>query len=148
MTDKKVLLDAAALLVKLAGGSDATSDPKLQQIIEVWLKMVDQFEADSKPHPWVDWNTGVLPEQAGTNERESPFYEKFKNFWVAMEREGVIDQTGKPFVQLHRQKVGGNKLFEESVKFLAKTPEGKAWFNHPLNANYLPKPQDMMLLFS
>lgn len=144
MSDKKVLLDAAALLVKLAQGDIV--DPKLAQIIATWEKLVEQFDNEAKPHPWQDWNTGVLPEQAGNNEPESPFYEKFKNFWKAMERQRVVDHTGKPFVQLHRIRDGGNKMFEDAVKFLAKTPEGRAWFNDPLNANYLPKVQDMLLL--
>lgn len=145
MSDKQILLDAAALLVKLATGNN-TTDPKLAEIIQTWERLVLQFEESTKPHPWVDWNSGVLPEQSGNNEPESPFYEKFKNFWKAMERQRVVDQTGKPFVQLHRVRDGGNKLFEESVKFLAKTPEGRAWFNDPLNTNYLPKAQDMLLL--
>lgn len=146
MTDKKVLLDAAALLVKLATGDSAPTDPKLATIIATWEKLLEQFENSNKPHDWVDWGPGVLPDQSGNNEPESPFYEKFKNFWKAMEREGVRDHTGKPFVQLHRTKDGGNKMFEDAVKYLAKTPEGRAWFNHPLNANYLPKAQDMLLL--
>ena len=146
MSDKKVLLDAAALLVKLAGGPDTTTDPKLQQIINTWLKMVEQFDAESKPHEWRDFGNGVLPERAGDGTPESPFYEKFKSFWMAMERQGVFDHTKKPFNSLAIRKLYGWDGFETAIKFLAKTNEGKAWFNDPLNANYLPKAQDMLLL--
>lgn len=146
MSDKKVLLDAAALLVKLAGGQEAKPDPKLDEILAVWQKMIEQFEKDDQPHEWRDFQPGTPYWEVGDNRPESPFYEKFKSFWMAMERERVIDHTGKVFNQIQRTKEGGNKMFEDAVKYLAKTPEGRAWFNHPLNANYLPKAQDMLLL--
>lgn len=146
MSDKKVLLDAAALLVKLAGGPETKPDPKLDEIIAVWMKLVEQFENDEKPHEWQDFKPGTPYWEVGDNRKESPFYEKFKSFWMAMERQRVPDHTGKPFVQIQRTKEGGNQMFEDAVKFLAKTPQGRAWFNDPLNTNYLPKAQDMLLL--
>ena len=146
MSDKKILLDAAALLVKLANGTENKADPKLEEMIAVWMRMIEQFENDEKPHEWRDLAPGTPYWDTGDNVKESPFYEKFKSFWMAMERQRVVDHTGKQFVQIQRQKEGGNKMFEDAVKFLAKTPQGRAWFNDPLNANYLPKAQDMLLL--
>lgn len=142
--DVKTLLDAAAMLVQLAGQS--TANGKEAEIVAVWQEMIRQAEQRTKPHGWVDLAPGTPYWEVGNNEKESPFYQKFINFWKAMERERVVDQSRKPFVYQEAIKRGGNAEFEKSVKFLARTPEGVAWFNDELNKNYLPKPQDMLLL--
>lgn len=142
--DVKTLLDAAAMLVQLAGQS--VSNSKEAEIMAVWQEMIRQAEERTKPHGWVDLAPGTPYWEVGNNEKESPFYQKFINFWKAMQRERVVDQSEKPFVYQEAIKRGGNAEFEKSVKFLARTPEGIAWFNDERNKNYLPKPQDMLLL--
>jgi hypothetical protein len=143
--DSKTLLDVAALLVSMAGTQPVTN-PKEAEIVAVWQEMVRQAQERTKPHDFVDLKPGTPYWETGTNEKESPFYQKFINFWKAMEREHVPDQSKKPFTYQEAIKRGGNAEFEASVKFLAKTDAGRAWFADPLNANYLPKPADMLLL--
>jgi len=146
MSDKQVLLDAAALLVKLASGASATTNPKINEIIANWEKLIEEFKQSEQPHEYRDFKPGTPYWETGNNEKESPFYEKFKNFWMAMERMRVPDQHGRPFVYQECIRRGGNADFELTVKYLSKTPQGHQWFNDPLNANYLPKSQDMLLL--
>lgn len=150
-TNTQILLDAAALLVQLAGGQ-TTANAKEAEIVAVWQEMIRQAQERTKSHDYVDLKPGTPYWETGNNEKESPFYQKFINFWRAMEQQRVVDQSGKPFVYQEAIKRGqgkpggGNAEFEASVKFLARTPEGQAWFNDPLNKNYLPKPLDMVLL--
>ena len=145
--DNKTLLDVAAMLVKMAGESKPVN-PKEAEIVAVWMEMVRQAQERTKPHAWVDLKPGTPYWETGDNTQESPFYEKFKNFWQAMERERVLDQYGSTFNSVGIRRDGrGWKAFEDAIKFMAKTPQGTAWFNDPRNQNYLPKPQDMMLLF-
>lgn len=145
-TNTQILLDAANLLVQLANAQTTPISTKEAEIIAVNQEMVRQAQERLKPHDWVDLKPGTPYWETGNNEGESPFYEKFKAFWMAMERQRVPDQSRKPFVYQEAIKRGGNAEFEASVKFLARTPEGQAWFNDPLNKNYLPKPLDMVLL--
>lgn len=154
MSDKQVLLDAAALLVKLAAGtSPTTTNPHINEIIAGWERLIEQFKKSELPHEYRELAPGTPYWETGTNEKESPFYEKFKSFWMAMERLKVKDHSGQPFVYqeaIRRGSLngpgGGNAEFEKAVKFLATTTQAERWFNDPLNANYLPKPQDMLLL--
>lgn len=138
MTPAETLLSAAAILVKQAQAMQGQApDPKLAEIIATWQKMVEQFENESKPHAWRDWGPGVLPEQAGNNERESPLWESAKPFWAQMERQipFVYDDHGQRFNAIACVRRGGWADFERNVRRLWSGPEGDAWRDAPENAD-------------
>lgn len=102
-----------------------------------WPAMLRQYENDGKPRAWVDWGPGVLPDQAGNNEREPPIYEGAKPFWQQMERNVpfVYDDHGQRFNGLACVRRGGWPDFERNVRRLWSGPDGDAWRAAPENAD-------------
>lgn len=102
-----------------------------------WPAMLKQYENDGKPRPWVDWGQGVLPDQAGNNEREPPIYEGAKPFWRQMEQQipYVYDDHGLRFNSLTCARRGGWPDFERNVRRLWAGPDGDAWRAAPENAD-------------
>ena len=144
--DIRDLIGALGVLANQLDGVSPPSDFDVNNKATWWPAMIKQAQDNTLPHPFIAFANGVLPDRAGTNEPISPFYEKFKTFWEAMQRQSVKDSHGEPFGQLNCIKRGGVADFEAEVKYLVKTPEGRAWFADPLNAYLLPKQADMFLL--
>lgn len=144
----KTLRDAAGILLaeadKLEGKISNTQTMttyagRAVTAAEAWALMVEEISNRKKPHEWRDFGNGVLPEDSGNGETESPLYESHKTFWRAMEQQRVPDHRGFPFLMQSCVKRGGWPEFESAVRYLWNTPEGIAWRAHPLNANLLPK---------
>lgn len=94
-----------------------------------WPAMLVQYANSEKPHPWVDWASGVLPDQAGDNTDPPALYETAKPFWQQMERQTppVLDSHGVRFHNLTCLKRGGAADMEFEVRRLWNGPEGEAY---------------------
>ncbi len=105
-----------------------------------WPAMLEQFKNDERPHPWVDWAPGVLPDQVGNNVDPPPMYEGAKPFWAQMERQlpPVLDSRGVRFNALTCAKRGGWGDFEDEVRRLWNGPMGVAYRADPANAAIWP----------
>jgi hypothetical protein len=106
-----------------------------------WPAMLVQFDNEEKPRPWVDWASGVLPDQTGNNIDPPPMYEGAKPFWQQMERQipQVMDSRGVRFNALTCARRGGWSDFEDEVRRLWNGPEGEAWRAAPENADRVDK---------
>lgn len=127
---------AAAILLAKADELDGGVQPSgfdMGNWRSWWPAMLKQFENDGKPHPWRDWGPGVLPDQVGDNERESPLYESAKPFWMQMERENVLDSHGYRFNGIACRRRGGWADFDFEVRRLWNGPEGAAYRTAPEN---------------
>lgn len=104
---------------------------------EAERRRLAEIAESEKPHAWRDWGTGVLPDQAGNNEREPPIYEGAKVFWRQMEQQipFVYDDHGLRFNSLTCARRGGWPDFERNVRRLWAGPEGDAWRAAPENAD-------------
>lgn len=100
-----------------------------------WPAMLVQYANEGKPHPWVDWAPGVLPDQVGNNEKESPLWESAKRFWQQMESQipWVLDSDGERFNGLGSVRKKGWPYFESEVRRLWNGPEGEGYRAAPEN---------------
>ena len=139
------LRDAAAVLLAKAmelDGGQLPSGFDMNNKDTWWPAMLKQFENDSKPHAYVPWGTGVLPEQSGTNEPVPASYESHKIMWEAAMRgdpvtpggpniltngiPGWPDANGRPFRIFDHLPLGPEAI-HAAIAHLYVSPTGQAW---------------------
>lgn len=139
-------INAQADAIDAQGATVTTSKPVLIQwgadlvtLEEAERRRLAEIADSEKPHDWVDWAPGVLPDQAGNNIDPPPIYEGAKRFWAQMERQVpfVYDDHGERFNALTCLK-RGNDDFERNVRRLWEGPEGVAYRAAPENAEIWP----------
>ncbi len=101
------LRQAAAILMAAADQIDGrvTSPDQMTTfggrsvtVSEAWALLLEEIAARAKPHPWVDWVSGVAPGDSGDNDPvDEELLRAFKPFMDAATREGIEDSAGARF---------------------------------------------------
>jgi len=120
-----------------------------------WPAMIEQFKNDERPHPWVDWAPGVLPDQAGNNAPMPRCFDTHRGLWEAAQRGDPIREggpniktgnvagwpgpDGKAFRIADYQRQGTEAVYDAIAWLDSESPHGLAWKASPAVAPTYPK---------
>jgi hypothetical protein len=90
-----------------------------------------------EPHAFVQWQQGVLPSQAGTNEPPPKSFDSHKAIWQAAQRDGWPDAMGNPFSMFEAIKLGPAAI-QNAIAWLWTCPKGLEWRSNPANLPIMP----------
>ena len=94
--------------------------------------MVSEYLKASKPHEYVPWGQGVLPEQSGTGDNWIAKYADYKPMWQNAEQAGEIE----PIVRLIPH---GEAAFLSALRAMYASPWGQAWLADERTVGMRPK---------
>lgn len=103
MTTATTLRQAAAVLLAEADKIDGKVSSPTQMttyagrsvtIQEAWEAMLAEIAAGEKPHPYVAWGQGVLPDRAGTGDKPPASWDSHKIMWEAAQRGDPVTPGG------------------------------------------------------
>ncbi len=145
MTTAEYLKNTAAYLLSEAAKLEGKPLPSAFDVNNPatwWPAMLAQFENEAKPHAYVQWQSGVLPEQAGTGEDPPRSYDTHRMLWEAAQRGdpttmggvrirtggnwGWPDARGEAF-RIFDHIPNGPDAVHEAIEQLFYSPVGRAW---------------------
>lgn len=122
---------------------------------EAERKRLAEIAESMKPHAYVEWAPGVLPELAGTNEKASRSRDTHRALWEAAQRgdplheggsrvmtKGVFgwpDMDGEAFRIDKFARKGSQAVHSAIVWLWFESPEAQVWKRSPAVQNLIPK---------
>lgn len=148
MSTSKALREAAGVLLAEADRIDGkisstqvmtTFAGRSVTAQEAYALLIAEWGERAKPHPWVDWVSGVPPWEVGDGDvPDDDFLREFGPFLDAATREKIEDSTGAVFFYPNIKKRGGLgkagwDLVKAETRRLLESQWGRDWCAHEDN---------------